>query len=87
MNNQLQELARKSLKDRLKKLPESSHRLFKLMYGRGNHENLTSKIPSMRTVAEAEAMDLNDVVDEMPPEKLSWAMQQVENSLRKFAVA
>lgn len=26
---------------------------------------------------------INDVVDAMPADKLDWAMQQVENSLRK----
>lgn len=31
------------------------------------------------------AKPINDVVDDMPPEKLDWAMQQVENSLRKLA--
>jgi hypothetical protein len=87
MNDQLQQFARQSLKDGLAKLPEGNHRIFKLMYGRGNHENLTSKIPSMRTVEEAEAMNINDVVDEMPAEKLDWAMQQVENSLKKLASA
>ena len=28
-------------------------------------------------------MDINDVVDSMPSEKLDWAMQQVERSLAK----
>lgn len=27
---------------------------------------------------------INDVVDAMPADKLDWAMQQVENSLRKL---
>lgn len=84
MNEKLQVFARESLKNGLAKLPEGWQRKFKLMYGRGNHENLTSKIPSMRTVEEAEAMDINAVVDEIPAEKLDWAMQQVENSLQKL---
>lgn len=83
MNEQLRQFARQSLKDGLAKLPEESHRIFKLMYGRGNHENLTSKIKSMRTVEDAVAMDINTVVDEMPDNKLDWAMQQVDNLLRK----
>lgn len=28
-------------------------------------------------------MDINDVVDSMPAEKLDWAMQQVERTLAK----
>lgn len=32
-------------------------------------------------------MDINDVVDKMPEEKLDWAMQQVENSLEKLRSA
>jgi hypothetical protein len=28
-------------------------------------------------------MEINDVVDKMPEEKLDWAMQQIERTLRK----
>ena len=86
MNEQLQKFARQSLKEGLAKLPEGNQRIFKLMYGRGNHENLTSKIPEMRSVAEAEAMAVGDVVDEMPAEKLDWAMQQVQRTLKDNGV-
>jgi len=84
MNKALQKFARDQLKDGLARLPEGHQRIFKLMYGRGNHENLTSQIPNMRSVEDAEKMSISDVVDEMPAEKLDWAMQQVENSLKKL---
>lgn len=31
--------------------------------------------------------DINDVVDSMPDDKLDWAMQQVEESLKKLGTA
>jgi len=85
MNPKLQQFARDQLKEGLAKLPPSYQRIFKLMYGRGNPDNLTSLIPTMRTVEETEAMDVNDVVDEIPDNKLNWAMQQVDNSLKKLS--
>lgn len=30
-------------------------------------------------------LDINEVVDRMPEGKLDWAMQQVENSVRKLS--
>jgi hypothetical protein len=37
-----------------------------------------------RSVVDAVAMQINDVVDLMPPEQLDWAMQQVQASLDKM---
>ena len=68
MNNQMQEFARKTLKEGLAQLPKGWQRKFKQMYSYGNLES-----------------DINDVVDNMPEDKLDWAMQQVENSLAKQA--
>lgn len=78
MNRHLIDFARKYLKDNLAKLPKSWHETFILMYGRDNER---------RSVEEAKALDINDVVDNMPTDKLDWAMSQVENSLRKFATS
>lgn len=75
MNNTLEQFARANLKEELAKLPESNHKIFKLMYGRNNGK---------RSVQDAEAMDVNAVVDEMEIEKLDWAMQQVANSVAKL---
>ena len=74
MNKQLQDFARAELKAGLEKLPEENHRTFKLMYARDKGK---------RSVADAVAMSINDVVDLMPPEQLGWAMQQVQASLDK----
>lgn len=77
MNNRLQDCARQTLKDDLAKLPESWQRKFKLMYDRQNGN---------RSVEDAEALTTNEVVDAMAEEKLDWAMQQVENSLKKLVI-
>ena len=75
MNKQLQDFARAELKTGLAELPEENHRTFKLMYARDNGK---------RSVVDAVAMQINDVVDLMPPEQLDWAMQQVKASLDKM---
>lgn len=75
MNKQLQDFARAELKTGLAELPEENHRTFKLMYARDNGK---------RSVVDAVAMQINDVVDLMPPEQLDWAMQQVQASLDKM---
>lgn len=72
MNDTLQRFARQALKDGLDKLPVEWHQKFKLMYS------------GKKNSADALAMPIHDVVDGMPAEKLDWAMQQVENSLRKI---
>ena len=75
MNKQLQDFARAELKTGLAELPEENRRTFKRMYARDNGK---------RSVADAVAMQINDVVDLMPPEQLDWAMQQVKASLDKM---
>ena len=54
MNKQLQDFARAELKTGLAELPEENHRTFKLMYARDNGK---------RSVVDAVAMQINDVVD------------------------
>jgi hypothetical protein len=78
MNEQLQQYARQNLKDGLAQLPEEWQRRFGLMYARDN---------GRRSVEDAEAMLINEVVDAMPADKLDWAMQQVQNSIDKLAKA
>lgn len=74
MNNELQAFARQQIKDGLAQLGPENHRVFALMYGRKSGK---------RSVEDAVAMPYSDIVDEMEPEKLDWAMQQVANSLKK----
>lgn len=76
MNNQLQEYARDNLKEGLSQLPNGWQDKFKLMYARDN---------GSRSVEDAIAMSINDVVDQIPADKLDWAMTQVENSLEKMS--
>ena len=66
MNNQMQEFAKKTLKEGLAQLPDDWQMMFKRMY---SHDNLDTPI--------------SDVVDNMPDDKLDWAMRQVENTLKK----
>lgn len=80
MNQQLQQFARQTLKENLEKLPVEWQQTFKLMYGRGGFTANTTT----RTVTEAAALPIDQVVDDMPAEKLDWAMQQVNNSLQKL---
>ncbi len=74
MNKEAETFYRTSLKEALAWLPDANQRVFKLMYGRDNGKC---------SVAEAESMDINDIVDTMPPEKLDWALTQVHNTKGK----
>lgn len=78
MNDALQSFARQSLRDGLSQLPESWQKKFKWMYGRDGGK---------RPLADAEAMTIDAVVNEVPDDALDWAMQQVENSLQKLQKA
>lgn len=62
------------IKEGLAKLDKPCHRTFKLMYARDNGK---------RSVEDAVAMQINDVVDIMEVEKLDWALSQVQASLQK----
>ena len=71
MNHILEETAREYLRTNLVKMPEGWQFVFRMMYGRKNGK---------RSVEDTVAMDINEV----PREKLDWAMQQSENSLKKL---
>jgi len=72
MNKKLEKFCRDSLKA---KLPEVWQNTFKLMYGRNSGK---------RSVEDSQKMLIDVVVDEIPTQKPSWAMEQVENSLKKL---
>ena len=74
MFKQLSEYARNYIKENIVQLPESNQRLFKLMYGRDNGN---------RSMEDAIAMEIEEVVNEIPDEKLSWAMEQIDNTLKE----
>lgn len=72
MNQQLQDYARNYLKTNVAAMPANNQRVFKLMYGRNGGK---------RSVEDATDMDVVAVVDEIPADKLDWAMQQVERTI------
>lgn len=74
MNETLQKFARKTILEGLAKLMPENRMMFALMYGMKNGK---------RTLEDARAMAIEDVVAEIPDGKLDWAMQQVENTLKK----
>jgi hypothetical protein len=74
MHHKLESLARQMLKDGLAKCDEKQQEIFKLMYGRARGK---------RSMDDAKAMDINALVDEMPEDKLSWALTQVERTVDK----
>lgn len=74
MNQTLQNFARQYLKDGLEKLSPEQLRMFALMYGRRDGK---------RSVEDAVAMPLSDIVDEMKPGQLDNAMEQVRRTLEK----
>jgi len=70
MNKQLQDFARKTLKEELALCTEDQQRRFKQMYaGPATGMNL--------------GVDINMVVDDMDVDKLDWAMEQVKKTLDK----
>jgi hypothetical protein len=74
MNQQLQDFARQQIRDGLELMGPEQLRVFALMYGRKG---------GRRSVEDAVAMPMAEIVNEIPPEKLDWAMQQVANTLEK----
>ena len=77
MNSQLQEFARQTLKDGLAQCSEGQQKLFKRMYS----YDWTKPSP-FKDKADL-LKDINEVVDNLPAEKLDWAMQQVSATIEK----
>lgn len=78
MNQEIDQFARNLLASKLAQLPAENHRIFKLMYGRKG---------GRRSVPDAEAMPIAEVVAEVPFDKIDWAIQQCEASIKKTAAA
>jgi hypothetical protein len=51
------------------------------MYGRED-----TKLRSEEDIREIKAIPINEVVDSMSEDKLDWAMQQVNNSIKKIGI-
>ena len=84
MNQQLQEFARTTLKQGLSKLGAEQHRIFKLMYAFRDHENQRFW---RKAVSPDMTMTIDEVVDNLPEDKLDWAMTQVKTTLDKMGIA
>ena len=67
MNDQLQTIARNTLKNDLPQCTEAQQLMFKRMYA---HDNLD--------------LSIKDIIDQIPEDKLDWAMQQVQRTLIKM---
>lgn len=76
MNESIVEFAREKIIHGLRQLPERNIDMFKLMYGRNNGK---------RSAEDAKDMTIESVVSEIPESKLSWALTQVENTIKKRA--
>lgn len=77
MNDKLQQFARQTLKDDLSQCTEGQQITFKLMYAKPTE-------PRHRTpeaIALIKAANVESIVDDMPADKLDWAMQQVQKTL------
>lgn len=76
MNDKLRAFAEAEILKGLQQLPEDWQMKFKLMYGRQNGK---------RPLEESKAMLIEDVIREVPDDRIDWAMQQVENSIKSLA--
>ena len=77
MNQSVIDFMRSEIKKGLKQLPEDWQLLFKRMYSYPNG-NL-SVLPDLEK-------PIDKVVDDMPVEKLDWALSQVQKSIAKIQV-
>lgn len=75
MNEQLKAFTKEYLVSNITKLPDQNQRMFKLMYGCNGGK---------RSVADAESMSIESIVNEIPERGLDWAMQQVSNTLEEI---
>ncbi len=75
MNKTILDFARTQILEGLSQLPDSNKEFFKLMYGRNKGK---------RSVEDAKSTALEDVLLEIPEEKLDWALSQVEGTLSKM---
>lgn len=66
------ETKRQELIDTVKNLPDGNQRVFRCMYGRDDGK---------RSLDDTLTLSIEEIVAEMPENKLSWAQTQVYNTL------
>ena len=84
MNEIMQDFARATLKESLSHpaIIDRNRDLFKKMYA---HTDLSrTRGECQKGTCKCLDRDINDVVDTMPEEKLDWAMQQVQQTIKKY---
>lgn len=74
MNETLKNFAVQEISSSLSLVSEKQERVFRLMYGRNGGK---------RSVDDALAMPISDIVKEIPESGLDWAMQQLQNSINR----
>ena len=82
MNKTLESFARDKIKEGLASLEEKHRELFKLTYaGPTDPEKRTPAV-----IAEIKAANIDDVVDGIPEDRLSIALDQVEATIEKTKI-
>lgn len=76
MNHLLKTYAKNWLNEHLSLLPEANVEIFHKMYGRRD---------GRRSLEDALSISTSQVIEEMPDEKLDWAMQQVERTIEDLS--
>lgn len=76
MNAELRQHAESMLLRGLNELAPKNHRMFKFMYGRDG---------GRRSIADAEAMTLEEVISELPDDRIDLALAQIERTPRPTA--
>lgn len=74
MNQTIRTFTESKIVEGLQQLPTGHNEFFKKMYARNGGK---------RSLEDALAMDINNVVKEIPDDKIGWALTQVEASLKK----
>jgi hypothetical protein len=74
MNKSIRLFAETRILELLPLCTDKQRELFALMYGRKNGK---------RPIEESVLMPMSDIVSEIPDDKISWALTQIENTLNK----
>lgn len=75
MHDALKSYAHQYIRDGMSNIPEEWHVTFKNMYGRKGGK---------RSLEDAQKMTIDEVLLEIPDDKLDWVMQQIDASIRKL---
>lgn len=74
MNSTISDFSKQKIKECLEQCTPDQQRMFRWMYGRAKGK---------RSLEDAESLTTDEVIAEVPEEKLEWALTQIENTLAK----